>query len=88
MTKQLEANPDDVMLQASVEQQAKLIGLAMLRGLEHLPADDGVTDDERRLVEALEAEVEQAFGPGAALHGRAVALYAVRDLAAGAPPRK
>lgn len=32
------------------------------------------------LAEHLEKEVESAFGDGAALYGRAVALYAVRDM--------
>jgi uncharacterized UPF0146 family protein len=48
--------------------------------MQRMPADMIVSVQEQKLVENLEAEVDQVFGPDARLHGRAVALYAVRDL--------
>lgn len=47
----------------------------------HLPDDSQVTPEEMALVKALENEVDSCFGVDARLYGRAVALYAVRDLA-------
>lgn len=49
---------------------------AIHRGL----PDGPVSAMQMKLCEALEHEVDQAFGEGARLCGRAVALYAVRDM--------
>lgn len=57
------------------------LGSKMKQAASLLPDDAHVTDEEMRLVRALESEVDLSFGQDARLYGRAVALYAVRDLA-------
>ena len=59
---------------------ALALAVRMVTAARTLPGDDDVTEQEKALVLNLEAEVDAAFGPDARLYGRAVALYAVRDL--------
>lgn len=81
------ASAEDILGDTAIGPILRL-GSAMLRAASNLPEDDEITEEERRLVVQLEQEVDQAFGPGTSLHGRAVALYAIRDLAGGSSSEK
>lgn len=59
---------------------ALALAVRMVAAARTLPGDADVTEQEKALALQLEAEVDAAFGPDARLYGRAVALYAVRDL--------